>query len=64
MSADGWYVADEQRVPTPFRYWRKRKSFIVKPIDLDSFVSALKSFEDFWLNVVRLPGDEERPGRA
>jgi len=34
MSADGWYVADAQRVPTPFRYWRRRKGYNVEPIDL------------------------------
>ncbi len=45
-------------------YELQANCYIIKPIDLDSFVSALKSFEDFWLNVVRLPREEEPPGRA
>lgn len=29
--------------------------YIKKPIDLDDFMRMIKSFEDFWLTVVRLP---------
>jgi CheY-like chemotaxis protein len=29
--------------------------YIVKPIDLDKFLAAVRSIEDFWLNLVRLP---------
>ncbi len=31
--------------------------YIVKPVDLDQFVNAIKYIEDFWLNVARMaPG--------
>ena len=29
--------------------------YITKPVDLDQFISVIKSIEDFWLTVVRLP---------
>lgn len=29
--------------------------FITKPVDLDQFVAVVKSIEDFWLTVVKLP---------
>jgi len=35
-------------------------AYIVKPISMDSFFSVVKTFEDFWFSVVRLP----RPERA
>ena len=31
--------------------------FITKPVDLSQFVSVVKSIEDFWLSIVRLPKD-------
>ncbi len=33
--------------------------YITKPVDLEQFVSVVKSIDDFWLTVVRLPS--ERP---
>jgi chemotaxis family two-component system response regulator Rcp1 len=30
-------------------------AYIIKPIDLDQFLNAIKKIEDFWLTVVRLP---------
>ena len=30
--------------------------YITKPIDLDQFIHVVKSIEDFWLTVVKLPG--------
>lgn len=30
--------------------------YIVKPVDLDKFIEVVKSLENFWVNVVRLPG--------
>jgi two-component system, chemotaxis family, response regulator Rcp1 len=30
--------------------------FITKPVDFDKFIEVVKSIEDFWLSVVRLPG--------
>ncbi len=29
--------------------------YITKPVDLDQFVKIVKSIEDFWLTIVRLP---------
>jgi len=29
--------------------------FITKPVDLDQFLTVVKSIEDFWLTVVKLP---------
>jgi len=29
--------------------------YITKPIDLDQFMKVVKSIEDFWLTVVKLP---------
>ena len=30
--------------------------YVVKPLDLDRFIEVVKSVEDFWLCLVRLPG--------
>lgn len=29
--------------------------YITKPVDLDQFITVVKSIEDFWLTIVRLP---------
>jgi len=34
--------------------------FITKPIDLDEFINVVRSIEDFWLTIVKLPGGVER----
>ncbi|MDQ3364083.1 MAG: response regulator [Myxococcota bacterium] len=31
--------------------------YITKPVDLEQFVKVVKSIDDFWLTVVRLPSD-------
>lgn len=31
--------------------------FITKPVDLEQFVQVVKSIDDFWLTVVRLPSE-------
>jgi CheY-like chemotaxis protein len=31
---------------------------ITKPVDLDKFVSVIKSIDGFWLNIVRLPEEK------
>ncbi len=33
--------------------------FISKPIDLDQFIKVVKSIEDFWLTIVKLPNAKE-----
>ena len=33
--------------------------FITKPIDLDQFMKVVKSIEDFWLTIVKLPNGKD-----
>jgi len=32
--------------------------YITKPVDLDQFITVVKSIDDFWLTIVRLPPDK------
>ena len=34
--------------------------YITKPVDLDQFIKVVKSIENFWVNVVKLPSDGKR----
>jgi two-component system, chemotaxis family, response regulator Rcp1 len=34
--------------------------YITKPVDLDQFISVVRSIDDFWLTVVKLPADSVR----
>jgi CheY-like chemotaxis protein len=36
-------------------YDRHANCYVTKPIDIDEFIEAVRSIEDFWLGVVRLP---------
>jgi len=36
-------------------YNLQASAFITKPIDLDEFITVVKSLEEFWLTVVKLP---------
>jgi len=36
-------------------YSHHANCYITKPIDMDKFMEAVRSIEDFWLSVVRLP---------
>lgn len=36
-------------------YDRHANCYICKPVDLDQFIGVVKSIEDFWLTVVKLP---------
>jgi CheY-like chemotaxis protein len=29
--------------------------YVIKPVDVDQFIGAVKSIEDFWFNIVKLP---------
>jgi hypothetical protein len=31
---------------------------VTKPVDLDRFITVVRSIEDFWLAIVKLPGPE------
>jgi CheY-like chemotaxis protein len=33
--------------------------YIIKPVDLEDFLRVIRSIEDFWLSVARLPGRDE-----
>jgi two-component system, chemotaxis family, response regulator Rcp1 len=34
--------------------------YIVKPVELEQFIAVVRSIEDFWFQIVRLPPDGER----
>jgi len=34
--------------------------FITKPVDLDQFITVVKSIEDFWFTIVKLPSNESQ----
>jgi CheY-like chemotaxis protein len=36
-------------------YERNANAYVTKPIDIDEFIAAIRSLEDFWLAVVQLP---------
>lgn len=36
-------------------YDRNANCYITKPVDLDNFITIVKSIEDFWFSIVRLP---------
>jgi CheY-like chemotaxis protein len=35
-------------------------AFITKPVDLDQFLAVVKSIEGFWLEIVKLPANEQQ----
>ena len=39
-------------------YQLHANAYISKPVDLDQFIAAVKSLEEFWFTVVRLPRKE------
>ena len=38
-------------------YDQHANCYITKPIDFDQFIDVIKSIEDFWLTIVKLPTD-------
>jgi CheY-like chemotaxis protein len=36
-------------------YGRHANCYVTKPVDLDEFIAVVRSIEDFWLSLVRLP---------
>ncbi len=34
--------------------------YVSKPVDLDQFITVIKSIEDFWLTIVKLPPNEAK----
>lgn len=49
--------ADEQDVLR--MYDLHANCYITKPVDLEQFLDIVKTIEDFWLTVVRLPSDRD-----
>jgi chemotaxis family two-component system response regulator Rcp1 len=47
---------DEQDVLKSYNLYAN--CYITKPVDLDQFITVVKSIEDFWLGIVVLPKDE------
>ena len=41
-------------------YNRHANCYITKPVDLDQFVNVVKSIEDFWLTIVKLPPNNKK----
>jgi chemotaxis family two-component system response regulator Rcp1 len=39
-------------------YGLNANCYITKPVDLDRFITVVKSIEDFWLSIVKLPSEE------
>ncbi|PKL77306.1 MAG: response regulator [Candidatus Melainabacteria bacterium HGW-Melainabacteria-1] len=37
-------------------YHEHANCFITKPVDVDQFLGVIATIEDFWINIVRLPG--------
>jgi two-component system, chemotaxis family, response regulator Rcp1 len=44
--------AEEDLIDT---YKLNANCYITKPVDLDQFITVIKSIEDFWLSIVKLP---------
>lgn len=51
---------DEQDVLTSYNL--HANCYITKPVDLEQFITVVKSIENFWLGIVLLPKKWEEPG--
>jgi CheY-like chemotaxis protein len=49
--------ADEDIVKS---YSLHANCYITKPVDMEQFMAVVKSIEDFWFEVVKLPGEAVR----
>jgi DNA-binding NarL/FixJ family response regulator len=36
-------------------YDRHANCYVTKPVDMDKFIEAVRSIEEFWLTIVHLP---------
>jgi CheY-like chemotaxis protein len=41
-----------------YTYNMHANCYIIKPLDLDEFMAVMKQLKDFWLKIVRLPGED------
>ena len=39
-------------------YYQHANCYITKPVDLERFITVVKSIENFWFNVVKLPAEQ------
>lgn len=42
-------------------YSEQANAYITKPVEPDTFIETVRSLEEFWLSVVRLPPTDEEP---
>lgn len=42
-------------------YTCQANAYITKPVEPDKFIETIRSFEEFWWSVVRLPPSDEEP---
>jgi len=40
-------------------YKNHANCYITKPVDLEQFIKVVKSFQSFWLSIVKLPGQDK-----
>jgi CheY-like chemotaxis protein len=45
-------------------YELQANAFLTKPVDPTAFIETVRSFQEFWLSVVRLPPQDERAGES
>lgn len=48
-------TSSESELDVLTAYDRHANCYVTKPIDMDKFMDAVRSIEDFWLTIVRLP---------
>ncbi|WP_211252314.1 response regulator [Marinobacterium jannaschii] len=49
-------TSSEAEIDISRSYTENANSYITKPVDFEKFIEAIRSLEDFWLSVVKLPG--------
>ncbi len=49
---------DEQDIMNTYEH--HANCYIIKPVDLEQFINVVRSVEDFWLEVVKLPPNHRR----
>lgn len=41
-------------------YLHHANCYIMKPVDFNQFITVIRSIEDFWLTIVKLPGKDKK----
>ena len=55
------FTSSEDASDIETSYQHHANSYITKPSDLQSYVEAINQLEEYWLEVVSLPGEEVQP---